>query len=165
MTIHGQSLPVEAAQRPLLDGMRPQLSRRGFFASLRQMGEERVERALEEEPPPMLRPAVEIDKRLPRRLPHSRMVLLAQLAEMNTPEAGGEDKSVDVTGLPFASVEIETDACSAYDFKAMCCFYDLRSYFAGTANNTPVVFDDLLLQLSRWHGSMNISFHPAFAVK
>lgn len=120
-TVHGQSAVTEADQRPVLDGMRPQLSRRSFFVSLRRMGEERVERALLEDPPPMLRPAVEMDKRLPRRLPASHRRLLAWLAALNASEVGEGQAQIGLENLPFAAVEVDGQACSACGLCARFC--------------------------------------------
>jgi len=100
----------------VLDGKKPQLSRRGFFGALGQMGKERMERALEEEAPPMLRPAVAVDQRLPRRLPHSRKELLARLSAL--------------AAFPFASVLVDTDVCSACGLCARVCPTDVL-YFDG----------------------------------
>lgn len=121
VTSRREGILAETAQRPLLDGMRPQLSRRGFFASLRQMGEERVERALLEEPPPMLRPAVEIDKRLPQRLPDSHKRLLAWLTTLGQSSAADGQEQVGLENLPFAAVEVESDTCSACGLCARFC--------------------------------------------
>jgi ferredoxin len=120
-TLHGQDVPPAGVERPLLDGMRPQLSRRGFFASLRQMGEERMERALREEPSPMLRPGVEIEKRLPQRLPESRRQLLAWLAVLGPSSAIDPQVQVSLDNLPFAAVEVDSESCSACGLCARFC--------------------------------------------
>ncbi|RME58361.1 MAG: 4Fe-4S dicluster domain-containing protein, partial [Caldilineae bacterium] len=105
----------EPIQRPVLDGMRPQVSRRGFFGALRKMAEDRVEQALEEEPAPMLRAAAPVDQRLPRQLPPSRKRLLDRLARLASFEEAAEaplDREVPLAGLPFAAVHVDPAACS-----------------------------------------------------
>jgi len=111
----------EPLAHPLLDGMKPQLSRRGFFGALRQMGQARVERAMEEEALPMLRPAVAVDQRLPRRLPHNRKELLAHLADLTTDSAPPDDSLFSLESLPFASVTVDARACSACGLCARFC--------------------------------------------
>ena len=120
-TTHADQLLAAPLDRPLLDGMKPQLSRRGFFGALRQMGQARVERALEEEAPPMLRPAVAVDQRLPRRLPHSRKELLAHLADLTADSAPPDDSLLSLESLPFASVTVDARACSACGLCARFC--------------------------------------------
>ena len=118
---HAPSLRAEPVALPLLDGMKPQTSRRGFFDALRQMGEERVERALAEEPPPMLRPAVAVNARLPRQLPASRRELLIRIDRLAA--SGGEPAvgEVDLDALPFAAVTVAGDRCSACGLCARFC--------------------------------------------
>lgn len=120
-TTHADSLLDAPQALPVLDGMKAQLSRRGFFGALRQLGQERVERALEEEAPPMLRPAVAVDQRLPRRLPHSRKELLAHLTALAADDTPSDDSLLSLHSLPFASVTMDASACSACGLCARFC--------------------------------------------
>jgi ferredoxin len=120
-TTHAELLLSEPATRPLLDGMKPQLSRRGFFGALRQMGQERMGRALVEEAPPMLQPAVVVDERLPRRLPHSRKELLALLTTLTVDSPPPDESLLSLESLPFASVAVDADVCSACGLCARFC--------------------------------------------
>ncbi|RLT45141.1 MAG: hypothetical protein DWI57_01475 [Chloroflexi bacterium] len=120
-TTHPEQLLPAPLARPVLDGMKPQLSRRGFFGALRQMGQERVERALTEEAPPMLRPAVAVDQRLPRRLPHSRKELLAHLSGLVIEDGLSQEAEIGLADLPFAVVGVDADACSACGLCSRFC--------------------------------------------
>jgi len=123
-TTHADQLLDAPIERPLLDGMKPRLSRRGFFGALRQMGQERVERARKEEAPPMLRPAVAVDERLPRHLPHSHTELLACLAGLAAgavDAAPPADRMLSLAALPFAALTVAPGACSACGLCARFC--------------------------------------------
>lgn len=108
-----ESLLDEPQPLPVLDGMKAQLSRRGFFGALRQMGQKRVDRALEEEAPPMLQPAVAVNERLPRHLPHSRQELLVRLAALTADDTPADESLLSLHSLPFAAVTVDASACSA----------------------------------------------------
>lgn len=108
-------LLAEPVQRPVLDGMQPKLSRRGFFGALRQMAQDRIEQAQQEEPAPMLRPAAPVDQRLPQQLPESRKRLLARLAQLSLADkdaAAMAGRAISLEKLPFARVEVDKEACA-----------------------------------------------------
>jgi formate hydrogenlyase subunit 6/NADH:ubiquinone oxidoreductase subunit I len=108
-------LAAEAGPKPLFEGHQPKLSRRGLFSVL---GKASITKANPEPSthPPTFGP-VPVSQRLPHHLPASRQWLRQQLAHLGKPV----EESLKMAGLPFASVKIDPNACSACRLCARFC--------------------------------------------
>ncbi len=107
---------AETSPKPLLEGNQPKLSRRGLFSILGKAAQPAEPQTDPSSPPPTSGP-VPVSQRLPHHLPASRQRLRQQLAHLGEPV----EQPVEAAGLPFASVQIDGNACSACRLCARFC--------------------------------------------
>jgi formate hydrogenlyase subunit 6/NADH:ubiquinone oxidoreductase subunit I len=109
-------LAAEAGPKPLLEGSQPKLSRRGLFSALGKVTQP-AEPPVDSSSQPTTSGPVPVSQRLPHHLPASRGRLRRQLAQLGEPV----EESLEIAGLPFATVKIDANACSACRLCARFC--------------------------------------------
>jgi ferredoxin len=101
----------------VLDGMRPEVSRRRFFAEIGKAARERWSPPVEA--PPMFRRVGEVPSRLPTGAPARRRRLLERMSGWEPPATSAEP--VPASDLPFAAVLVDPEACSGCGLCARFC--------------------------------------------
>jgi len=115
---HGSELLDEPVTRRVLDGDRPELSRRNFFGALGQLARRTVATAIAESlPSPAPSGPLPVDQRLPHRVPPGRGRLFRQLKRLGAPV----EEPVPTATIPFAEVLVDAEACSACKLCARFC--------------------------------------------
>lgn len=123
---HPDRLENGSTPRRVIDGDRPELSRRGFFGALRQMGRRTAATLIAEGTATLLSSdlspehtgrLVPVEQRLPHRIPASRDRLFRQLKRLGAPA----EQIVETAGIPFADVAVDGSACSACGLCARFC--------------------------------------------
>lgn len=116
------SEPHKLSEEPtplrIIEGDRPEVSRRGFFSTLGQLTRRTAAKAVAESlrtPDP--NEPVPVEERLPHRIPASRARLYSQLKKLGT----RSEEPIKTAGMPFADVNVDTDACSACGLCARFC--------------------------------------------
>jgi len=109
-------LTAETGPKPLFEGNQPKLSRRGLFSVLGKASR-LMEPSSDPSSPPTTSGPVPVSQRLPHHLPTSRQRLCQQLAHLGEPI----DEPLEITELPFATVKLDANACSACRLCARFC--------------------------------------------
>ncbi|MCK6630449.1 MAG: 4Fe-4S dicluster domain-containing protein [Anaerolineae bacterium] len=109
-------LATETSPKPLFEGNQPKLSRRGLFSALGKASR-LMEPSSDPASPPTTAGPVPVSQRLPHHLPASRQRLCQQLAHLGEPI----DEPLEITELPFATVKLDANACSACRLCARFC--------------------------------------------
>ncbi|MCB0112556.1 MAG: 4Fe-4S binding protein [Caldilineaceae bacterium] len=115
------NLLSEAVTRPLVDGMAPQFSRRGFFGAIRRNVENRLHESMLESPAVAAVRSTRMADRLPQRVPESRIRLLHQLRSADAGHRSLEEDIALSDDLPLAVVEVDAEECSACGLCAQFC--------------------------------------------
>jgi ferredoxin len=115
---NSEDLEVAPTSRTVIDGDQPEVSRRSFFSALGQLTRRTAATVISEAlPVPEAGAPVPVDQRLPHRIPASRGRLYSQLKRLGTPS----EVPVEAAGIPFADVNVDTNACSACGLCARFC--------------------------------------------
>jgi ferredoxin len=125
--LHSEQRPTgkaRPARVPLLDGAQPSISRRTFLARFRPIQTETIE--VEEPIDEGLQRGAPVSMRLPQRAPAGHRKLLAALAKLRVApdgkdNAGREVDTVAADGLPFGTVVVDANRCSACGLCARFC--------------------------------------------
>ena len=115
---HDGELLDTPTQRRVIDGDRPELSRRHFFETLGQLMRRTAVTAIAESlPTPTPSGPLPVEQRLPQRIPQERQRLFRQLKRLGTPVV----EPLPAATVPFAEILIDGDACSACRLCARFC--------------------------------------------
>lgn len=115
---NSDELHDEPCPRPVVDGDRPEVSRRSFFGALGQLTRRTATAAIAEAlPAPTPGGTVPVDQRLPHRIPATRERLYSQLKHLGA----ALTVPIETAGIPFADVNVDVDACSACALCARFC--------------------------------------------
>ncbi|MFQ5593898.1 MAG: 4Fe-4S binding protein [Anaerolineae bacterium] len=126
---NSDELHDEPNPRPVVDGDRPEVSRRSFFGALGQLTRRTAATAIVEAlPAPIPGGTVPVDQRLPHWIPATRERLYSQLKHLGA----AVDVPIKTAGIPFADVNVDGDACSACALCARFCPTGALSFVANT---------------------------------
>lgn len=115
---HSEELLDTPIQRQVIDGDRPELSRRHFFGALGQLARRTAATAIAESlPAPASGGPLPVERRLPHRVPPGRERLFRRLKRLGTPA----ETPIPTATIPFAEVLIDGGACSACKLCARFC--------------------------------------------
>ena len=115
---HADALLEAPVQRRVIEGDRPELSRRHFFGALGHLARRTAATAIAESlPAPQPGGARTVEQRLPHRIPPQRMRLFRRLKRLGT----AADTPISTATIPFANVLVNEEACSACKLCARFC--------------------------------------------